>query len=558
MPSPLDRLGKEVLVFDGAMGTLLQAQGLPPGQPPDTWCLEHPDAVERAHRQYVDAGADVVETNTFGATPIRLSRHGLEHLAHDINVAAVRIARKATEGRAYVAASMGPLGVLVEPLGEFPFESAYEQYAAQARTFAESRPDFIIIETIGDLNEMRAAILACKDNVPGIPIIAQMTVDAGGRTFTGTDPETAGLVLQSMGADVVGFNCSVGPDLLLPAVERLCRAVSIPVSVQPNAGLPILGPDGKTSFPVNPAEFASYGPKLVEAGACIVGGCCGTTPDHIRLLKTAVSGLRSRRPGGPLSQVTGLASRTQALFFTRENLPVRVGVRLELHDNAPLLEDVSRMSFSLIRKEARNQVSGGAQALSVSIGDPAVDGAGRMSGLVAAVQKAVRVPVCILSSSQEALDAGLKAFVGKALIGPFTASDEGSERALSLAKRYGAAILVLAGNRDAALTPAYERLRMARRLVERAESHGIPLRDVIVDAFGGSAPIDPASRKEAVSALRMIRDELGCATALRMGNSSADSNPFDQEFVATALEAGLRVIFLDPTDRRAMDAMSPA
>ena len=208
------RLGDGILVFDGATGTMIQSMGLRSGYCPDAWCLEEPSKVAEVHRRYVEAGALAIETNTFGANPIGLSHFGLADRTRDINVAGVRIAREASAGRAMVAGCIGPLGVLIEPLGSITFDQAYQAFSAQAAALAEGAPDLIVIDTVADLNEMRAAILACKDRATGIPLIAHMTIDPRGRSFTGTPPEVAGLVMQSLGADVVGFNCSVGPDLL--------------------------------------------------------------------------------------------------------------------------------------------------------------------------------------------------------------------------------------------------------------------------------------------------------------------------------------------------------
>ncbi|MGE5484840.1 MAG: homocysteine S-methyltransferase family protein [Ignavibacteriales bacterium] len=504
--SVVDTLGKEVLVFDGATGTMLQALGLPAGHCPDAWCLERPDLVASVHKRYGEAGAQIVETNTFGATPVRLSRYGLQDRAGDINVAAVRIAREAMEGRTLVAGSMGPLGVLVDPLGDFSFDAAYNEFATQARAFREARPDFIIIETVGDLNEMRAAILACKDHAPGVRIIAQMTMSANGRTFTGTDPETAGLVLQSLGADIIGFNCSVGPETLVSAVERIHRVARVPVSVQPNAGMPVLQPDGKTAFPMGPEEFASYGPGLVAAGASIVGGCCGTTPEHIRCLRRAVEGLRPGREVGPLGRAFGLASRTGSLFINpgQPAAPVFIGGRIDPSRRDDIAADMREGGFSLVKKEAKEQVTAGAQVIAVSSSGPGLDEAAAMERAVRTVQRTVRVPVCLRSSSAAALEAGLKAFVGKALVGPFTLEKRTAESVLPVARRYGAAVIGLTIDEKGAPSPSRRLLETARRLVDTAAQHGIPSWDVV---------IEPAiTSEESVNELGMIERELGCLT----------------------------------------------
>jgi len=556
--SLLDRLGKEVLVFDGATGTIYQQSGLPAGYPPDLWCLERPDFVASVHARYIEAGAQVIETNTFGATPIRLAHFGLQEKCREINVAAVRIAREAAAGRALVAASMGPLGALVEPLGELPFDQAYAEFAAQARALAEAQPDFIIIETIADLGELRAAILACKDHAPGIKIIAQITIDPTGRAFTGTDPETAGLVLQSLGADVIGFNCSVGPDILLGAVERMAKVARVPISVQPNAGLPLLQLDGTTRFPMGPEEFASYGPKLIAAGASIVGGCCGTTPEHIRRLRAAVEGLKPNAQPGPLSNVLGLASRTRSLFFVEQNLPVVIGERINPTGRKLLAKDIREGVFALVRKEAKQQVAAGAAMLDVNMGVPLIDEAAAMSRGVRVVQEAVDVPLCIDSPGADVLEAGLKACVGKPLVNSFSLEEGRAEKVLPLIKRYGAAVIGLTIDEHGIPSSAQQRLDIARRLVARAAEYGVPAHDVVIDPLALTAGAQQAEAKETLKAIRLIKEELGCRTSLGISNISfglPNRHFLNAVFLNMAVTMGLDMMIMNPLDERMMDTI---
>ncbi|MDF2630855.1 MAG: 5-methyltetrahydrofolate S-homocysteine methyltransferase [Symbiobacteriaceae bacterium] len=547
-----------VLVFDGATGTMLQAQGLPPGYCPDLWCLERPDAVAWVHRQYIEAGAQIIETNTFGATPIRLSHYGLQEKVREINIAAVRIAREAAAGRALVAASMGPLGALVEPLGDFPFDRAYAEFAAQAKALAEAGPDFIIIETIADLNELRAALLACRDHAPGIRRIAQITIDPTGRAFTGTDPETAALVLQSLGADVIGFNCSVGPDVLVSAVEKMARVARVPISAQPNAGLPLLQLDGTTTFPMGPAEFAAYGPKLVAAGASYVGGCCGTTPEHIRQLRAAVEGLRPRTAPGPLSQVLGLASRTQSLFFVDQNLPVAIGERINPTGRKLLTKDIKEGTFALVRKEAKQQVAAGAAVLDVNVGVPLIDEAAAMAKAVQVVQDTVPVPLCIDSADAAVLEAGLKAYVGKPLVNSFSLEEGRAERVLPMVKRYGAAVLGLTIDENGLPSSAKQRFEIAKRLVAAAESYGIPRWDVVIDPLALTAGAQQAQAAETLKAIRLIREELGCRMSLGISNISfglPNRHFLNAVYLNMAMTAGLDMAIMNPNDERMMDTI---
>ncbi|HWI60662.1 MAG TPA: homocysteine S-methyltransferase family protein [Symbiobacteriaceae bacterium] len=545
-------------VFDGAMGTLLQSRGLPPGACPDAWNLTNPNEVAWVHTQYVTAGATIIETNTFGATPIRLSHYGLQDQTREINLAAVRIAREAAGGRALVAASMGPLGALVEPLGDFPFDQAYAEFAAQAKALAEAKPDFIIIETIADLNELRAALLACRDHAPGIRRIAQITIDPSGRAFTGTDPETAALVLQSLGADVIGFNCSVGPDVLLGAVERMAKVARVPISVQPNAGLPLLQLDGTTTFPMGPAEFAAYGPKLVAAGASFVGGCCGTTPEHIRQLRAAVEGLQPRSTHGPLAEVLGLASRTQSLFFVDSNLPIAIGERINPTGRKLLSKDIKEGTFALVRKEAKQQVAAGARVLDVNVGVPLIDEAAAMARAVSLVQDTVAVPLCIDSPDPAALEAGLKACVGKPLVNSFSLEEGRAEKVLPLVKRYGAAVLGLTIDEKGIPSSAQQRFDIAKRLVAAAEAYGIPRWDVVIDPLALTAGAQQAEAKETLKAIRLIREELGCRTSLGVSNISfglPNRHFLNAVYLNMAITMGLDMAIMNPNDERMMDTV---
>lgn len=551
-------LGKAVLVFDGAMGTMLQNRGLPPGYCPDLWNLERPDLVTAVHREYVEAGAQVIETNTFGSTPIRLSHYGLQEQCRATTVAGVRCAREAAAGRAFVAGSMGPLGALVEPLGELSFDEAYAQFAAQASAFAEAQPDFIIIETIADLNELRAALLACKEHAPGIRVITQITIDPSGRAFTGTDPETAGLVLQSMGADVIGFNCSVGPDILLDAVARMARVARVPISVQPNAGMPLLQLDGRTTFPMGPEEFASYGPKLVAAGASLVGGCCGTTPEHIRRLRAAVEGLAPSGTPGPLSGVLGLASRTRSLFFVDQNLPVVIGERINPTGRKLLTKDIKEGTFARVRAEARKQVAAGAAMLDVNVGVPLIDEAAAMARAVRVVQDAVDVPLSIDSPDARAIEAGLRACVGKPLINSFSLEEGRAETVLPLARRYGAAVLGLTIDEKGIPASAEQRLAIARRLVAAAESCGIPRHDVVIDPLALTAGAQQAEAKETLKAIRWIQEELGVQTSLGVSNISfglPNRHFLNAVYLNMAVTMGLSMAIMNPLDERMMDTV---
>ncbi len=552
-----DLLGKEVLVFDGAMGTQMQARGLVAGGCPELWNLERPDAIAAIHRDYVEAGAQILETNTFGALPCRLAHYGLEHRTRDLNAAAVRIAREAAAGRALVAASVGPTGLLIEPLGETTFTEAYQNYAAQADALRAAQPDFIIIETIADLNEMRAALMACREHAPGIPLIAQMTIDANGRAFTGTDPQTAAVVLQALGAAVIGLNCSVGPDQLVEAVRQMAAVARVPVSVQPNAGLPELQADGTTRFPTGPDEFAAYMPKLVAAGAALVGGCCGTTPEHIRRVRAAVQGLKPAA-SGELAGATAFSSRTRSVFLLDQHLPVVIGERINPTGRKLLAADIRDGLFERVRSEARTQVAAGATMLDINVGVPGIDEAAAMARAVATVQEVTHVPLCIDSPGPDVLAAGLQACVGKALVNSFSGEPERLEKVLPLAKRWGAGVLGLTLDEHGIPSGARQRLAVARRLVDAAVAAGIHRSDIVIDVLTLTAGAQQAEARETLRAVRLVKEELGVSTSLGVSNISfglPNRQWLNGVFLTMALAEGLDMAIINPNEERMMDVV---
>ena len=347
-----------ILIADGAMGTMLQQGGLPPGGCPEVWNLQRPDVVRRIHEAYIDAGARLIESNTFGATRLKMEAYELGDRVAEHTRAGVELALAAAAGRAAVAVSIGPLGHLVEPLGEISFARAQELFYEQTQAAAAAGAELAIIETMLDLQETRAAIFACRE--AGLDTIVQLTFNQDGRAFSGTEPEAAVVVLEALGAGVIGANCSLGPEGLRAVVERMARVASVPVSVQANAGLPRLE-DDRTIFPMDAPDYASWGPRLVEAGASIVGGCCGTTPGHIAGLARALAGCRlpglSRRD--ERLPALALASRMKALFFFESNLPVVIGERINPTGRRRLSRDIQSGAMQLVRQEARDQVAAG-------------------------------------------------------------------------------------------------------------------------------------------------------------------------------------------------------
>ncbi len=544
-----------VIVGDGAMGTQIQALGLPPGGCPEIWNIERPDVIRTIHERYIAAGARLIETNTFGATRLKMDAYGLGHRVADYTKAGVEIALGAAEGRAAVAVSFGPIGHLVEPIGEISFDQAHELFAEEARAARAAGATLAIIETMLDIQEVRAAIFACRD--AGLDVIAEMTFGQDGRAFTGTEPEAAVVILEALGAGVVGANCSLGPDGLRGVVERMAKVATVPISVMANAGLPILQ-DGETVFPLGSLDFADWAPKLVEAGASIVGSCCGTTPEYTRLIAGALRGAKLPALGERQPRLA-LASRRLPLLFGDAELPIVIGERINPTGRKRLSADIKSGAMALVRQEARDQVAAGATMLDINCGVPSIDEAAAMARAVTVVQDAVDVPLMIDSPGPDVLAAGMRAYSGKAMVNSFSAEEGRAEAVLPVAKRYGAAVLGLTIDDAGLPATAQDRLRIAERLVREAEAAGIPRQDVVIDCLCLTAGAQQDAARETLAGIRLVKAELGCATSLGISNISfglPQRTFLNAVFMTMAIAAGLDMAICNPLDLRLMDTIA--
>ena len=409
-------------IFDGAMGTMLQAGGLKPGACPELMNIEHPDVVKSIHEAYIKAGSTIIETNTFGASTIKLEHYGLADRMTELNTAAVKIAKSAAGERAKVAGSMGPTGRFIQPLGDLDFEAAYQVFYEQSQALAAAGVDYFIIETCIDIQEMRAALLAAKEAAPKIPVICQLSYSEDGRTVTGTDPQSAAVILAAMGADIIGVNCSLGPEQLVPIVKTLAENCQVPISVQPNAGMPYLD-NGETKFPMGAVEFGTWGRKLVEAGASFLGGCCGTTPEHIKELAKNVKNLAEPVRHNIKRQLM-LASRSKTVVIDKD-LPTRlIGERINPTGRKKLAAEIREGSLLSVKKEAVNQTKAGAHLLDVNMGVGGIDQAAAMKRAISEISQISDAPLAIDTGDAKALEAGLRAYPGRALINSVSAEKD--------------------------------------------------------------------------------------------------------------------------------------
>lgn len=542
-------------IFDGAMGTMLQAGGLKPGGCPELMNVESPDVVAGIHKAYIDAGSTIIETNTFGASRLKLDHYGLEDRTEELNAVAVKIAKQAAGDRAKVAGSMGPTGRFVEPLGDLPFEEAYQAYFEQSGALARAGVDYLILETFIDIQEMRAALLACHDAAPGVPVICQLSYSEDGRTVTGTDPQSAAIILSAMGADIIGVNCSLGPEELVPIVKQLAENCDVPISVQPNAGMPTLV-DGETHFPMGPEDFGYWAPKLLEAGATYLGGCCGTTPAHIKALAEAVKDMSE--PDRHYDRRLWLASRSRSVCVDKDLPTVLIGERINPTGRKKLAAEVREGSLLSIKKEAVNQVKAGARLLDVNMGVGGIDEAAAMERAVREIAQLTDAPLVIDTGDPKALEAGLRIYPGRALINSVTAEDDRINSYLPLAKKYGAAILCLPVTNDGIAKKPEARVSAIREIVDKAKEAGLRDGDFLLDALVMTISADQNAARDVFTTLRLYRQEFGYPATMGLSNVSfgLPNRPLiNSTFFAMCLEAGLDAPIMNPYDESMQRAL---
>jgi 5-methyltetrahydrofolate--homocysteine methyltransferase len=540
-----------IYIFDGAMGTMLQNAGLQPGYCPELWNKENPQIITAIHKNYIDSGADIIETNTFGANRIKLTHYGLQNNVIQLNIAAVQAARAACGPNTKIAGSVGPTGKLIIPLGDLSFDYAYDVFFEQISALDQAGVDMILIETIIDIQEMRAALVAAKAATKK-PVICQMSYGGDERTVTGTDPVTAAIILEAMGADVIGVNCSLGPAQLLPIVEKLAQTSNCPISVQANAGMPSLI-NQQTVFPMQPKEMGEWAEKLILAGARYIGGCCGTTPQHIKAIKQTVKNISiSNLPTiQQANKTTALTSRSKTVYLGANHPTAIIGERINPTGRKQLAADIASGQFISVKKEALAQIRAGADLLDVNMGVPGIDQTEAMQYAIQELSMLVDAPLVIDTTDANALEAGLKAYPGRALINSVTAEPERMESFLPLAKKYGAAILCLPISPNGVPKTAQDRLLVTKEIIHRAFAVGLKPKDFVLDALILTAAADASAGVEALETLKLYRKHLGYPTTMGLSNISFGlprRDAINATFCAMALNAGLDAPILNPYD----------
>lgn len=544
--------GERFLVFDGGMGTLIQQAGLDAlASPPDLLNFTHADAIEAIQRGYVEAGSDVITTNTFSASSLKL---GDQASVGEVYTAAARIARAA--GARYVAGDIGPTGALLEPLGTMSFDEAYEVFAEQARAAADAGCDIILIETMADLREAKSAVLAAIENTD-LPVFVTMTFGEDGRTFLGTTPTIAAASLSAMGVSAVGVNCSLGPDALLPAVQQMACLARCPVMVQPNAGLPHMI-DGETVYDVRPADFAAAMKPLIEAGASVVGGCCGTTPEFItELVKLTEGRMPAKRAYADAFVVT---SAQEAVILPKGVSQVAViGERINPTGKKKLKAALREGNYDYVVGEAVAQQQAGADILDVNAGLPDIDEPEVLGALVDTLQATITLPLQVDSSDPAAVESAVRRYAGKPLINSVNGKRVSLDAVLPIVRHYGCAVVGLTLDEDGIPPTAEGRFAVAERIVREAESRGIPRSDIAIDCLVMAAATNQAEIREVLRAVTLVKQRLGVRTVLGVSNVSfgmPQRNLINATFLAAAFGAGLDMPIMNPLAARYRDTVA--
>jgi len=538
------------LLFDGAMGTMLEKYGLKRGELPESYNILHPEIIEKIHMEYLGSGCDVITTNTFGANSYKLNN--THYTVEELVGSAVRIARKVA-GDNLVALDIGPIGQLMAPLGILSFDNAYETFAEQIKIGAREGADIILIETMTDIHEAKAAILAAKENSK-LPIICTMSYQSDGRTLTGTDPITMVNVLQSLGVDVLGVNCSLGPNEMLPLVSEILKYSRVPVIVQPNAGLPKII-NGETVFDITPHTFAEYAKLMAEMGVTILGGCCGTTCHHIKAIKNEIKNLNPVKRD--VQRITAVSSSSLTVILGEE-IKI-IGERINPTGKKKLKEALKNNNMDYILEEAINQRDAGADILDVNVGLPEIDELEVMKNTIRELQSVVNLPLQIDSVRCDVIEAAVRMYNGKPLINSVNGKEDVMEAIFPIVKKYGACVIGLTLDDSGIPSKAEDRLKIAEKIVRRAEEYGIDRSDIIIDCLVLTASAQQKEVKETVRAVELVKSTLGVKTTLGVSNVSfglPQREILNRTFLAAALTAGLDAPILNPLSKDMMSTVN--
>lgn len=545
---------KGPVLLDGATGTNLQKAGMPVGVCPEQWILENSEVLIDLQKRYVEAGTDILFAPTFTASRIKLKEYGLEDHLEEMNRKLVALSKEAAKGtNALVAGDLTMTGEQLYPLGDLMFEDLVDVYKEQAKIIAEAGADLFVVETMMSLQECRAAVLAIRE-VCDLPVMVSLTYNEDGRTLYGTDPVTAVVVMQSLGADAVGMNCSTGPEAMLEPIAKMAEYAAIPLLAKPNAGMPELI-DGQTVFNVEPEEFAEVGKKLVEEGVAIIGGCCGTTPEHIRALKEAVKGIPVKAPLQTKRRM--LTSERKSVEITLDGRFMVIGERINPTGKKKLQAELKEGSLNLVRTMALEQEENGASILDINMGMNGIDEKEMMLRTIYEVTSTVDCPLCIDSSHVDIIEAALRIYPGRALINSISLEKEKFEKLLPIAKKYGAMFILLPLSDEGLPKDSAEKHGIIRTIMDEAVRIGMAKEDIIVDGLVATIGANPNAALECFETFSYCKNELELPTACGLSNISfglPERTYVNTAFLTMAIANGLTMAIANPSQELLMNA----
>ena len=541
------------ILLDGATGTNLQNAGMPVGVCPEQWILENPFVMIALQKAYVEAGTDILYAPTFTANRIKLEEYGLGDKLEEMNKELIALSKEAAQGKALVAADMTMTGQQLYPIGELMFEDLVDVYKEQAEVLANAGADLFVVETMMSLQESRAAVLAIRE-VCDLPIMVSLTYNPDGRTLYGTDPATATVVLQSLGADAIGINCSTGPEDMIVPVRKMAEYATIPILAKPNAGLPELE-NGVTVYKTGPDEFAACGKQLVEAGASIIGGCCGTTPAHIKALKDAVKDMPVHAPLAKKRRV--LTSERRLVEIDLNGRFMVIGERINPTGKKKLQAELKEGKLNIVRDMALDQERNGADILDVNMGMNGIDEKEMMLNTIYEVTTTVDCPLCIDSSYVEVIEAALRIYPGRALINSISMEKEKMEKLLPIAKKYGAMFILLPLSDAGLPDSSEEKHAIIRTVMEEAIKNGLAKEDMIVDGLVATIGANPKAALECYETFAYCKNELQLPTVCGLSNISfglPERIYVNTAFLTMAIANGLTMAIANPSQELLMNA----
>lgn len=547
------RIENGPLILDGATGTMLQKAGMPIGVCPEEWILENKEVMVKLQQDYVAAGSDIVYAPTFTANRIKLEEYGLEDHIVRMNEELVALSKEAVGDKALVAGDITMTGLQLYPIGDFMFDELVEVYKEQASILAKAGVDLFVVETMMSLQECRAAVLAIQE-VCDLPIMVSLTYNEDGRTLYGTDPATATVVLQSLGIDAIGINCSTGPEEMITPVVKMTEYATIPVFAKPNAGLPELE-DGVTVYKTTPEEFATVGKKLVEAGAAILGGCCGTTPEHIRALKEAVTGMPLKEPLKEPRRV--LTSERKLVEIKLDGNFMVIGERINPTGKKKLQAELKEGSLNMVRSMAVEQEENGAAILDINMGMNGIDEKEMMKKVIYEVTSTVDCPLCIDSSHVDIIEEALRIYPGRALINSISLEKEKFEKLLPIAKRYGAMFILLPLSDEGLPKDSAEKHEIIRTILAEAIRIGMSKEDIIVDGLVATIGADPEAARACFETFSYCKNELELPTVCGLSNISfglPERIYVNTAFLTMSVANGLTMAIANPSQELLMNA----